>query len=95
MSVHPGHDDLVHYIENVAFKHFKYRDSQVVGPNDVNIHNISELYAEVVGELSKSRFMSVKKKFFTGTVTKYFKITFNNPLERTHIRRKSKKLLHQ
>ena len=69
MSVHPGHDDLVHYIENVAFKHFKYRDSQVVGPNDVNIHNISELYAEVVGELSKSRFMSVKKKFFTGTFT--------------------------
>ena len=26
LSVHPGHEDLVRYIEEVAFKHFKYRD---------------------------------------------------------------------
>ena len=36
-----------------------------MGPNDNNIHVISDLYAEVIGELSKSRFISVKKKFFT------------------------------
>ena len=44
---------------------FLYFFSQVMGPNDNNIHVISDLYAEVIGELSKSRFMSVKKKFFT------------------------------
>ena len=27
--VHPGHEELVHYIENLCFKHFKYR-----GPGD-------------------------------------------------------------
>ena len=27
LSVHPGHEDLVHYIEDIAFRHFKYRDA--------------------------------------------------------------------
>lgn len=27
LHVHPGHEDLVHYIEDVAFRHFKYRDT--------------------------------------------------------------------
>lgn len=27
LSVHPGHEDLVRYIEDVAFRHFKYRDT--------------------------------------------------------------------
>lgn len=26
LSFHPGHEDLVNYIENIAFKHFKYRE---------------------------------------------------------------------
>ena len=26
LSVHPGHDDLIQYIENLAFKHFKYKE---------------------------------------------------------------------
>ena len=26
LSVHPGHEDLVQHIENLAFRHFKYRD---------------------------------------------------------------------
>lgn len=26
LSFHPGQDDLVTYIENLAFKHFKYRE---------------------------------------------------------------------
>ena len=29
LSVHPGHEDLVQHIENIAFKHFKFRDRQV------------------------------------------------------------------
>lgn len=26
LAVHPGHDDLVRHIEDIAFKHFKYRE---------------------------------------------------------------------
>lgn len=26
LSFHPGHEDLVKYIEDIAFKHFKYRE---------------------------------------------------------------------
>jgi hypothetical protein len=26
LPFHPGHEDLVQYIENLAFKHFKYRE---------------------------------------------------------------------
>ena len=26
LSVHPGHEDMVNYIENLAFKNFKYRE---------------------------------------------------------------------
>ncbi len=26
LSVHPGHEDLVRHIEDICFKHFKYRD---------------------------------------------------------------------
>ena len=29
LSVHPGHEDLVNYIENIAFKNFKYREGYV------------------------------------------------------------------
>ena len=65
LSVHPGHEDLVQYIENIAFKHFRYRDSQTLGPNASNIHMMADLYAEVLGILSQSRFLSTKKKFFT------------------------------
>ena len=27
LSVHPGHEDLVQKIENLCFKHFRYRDT--------------------------------------------------------------------
>lgn len=26
LPFHPGHEDLISYIENLAFKHFKYRE---------------------------------------------------------------------
>ena len=29
LHIHPGQDDLVQHIENIAFKHFKYREGLV------------------------------------------------------------------
>ncbi|XP_969290.2 protein furry [Tribolium castaneum] len=63
LSFHPGHEDLVLYIENLAFKHFKYREGIQNNPNGSNIHMISDLYAEVIGVLAQSRFQSVKTRF--------------------------------
>jgi len=64
LHVHPGHEDLVHYIENLCFKHFKYRGAgETLGPNATSIHTIADLYAEVLGVLASSRFQSVKKRF--------------------------------
>ncbi|XP_058793249.1 protein furry isoform X2 [Phymastichus coffea] len=63
LPFHPGHEDLVTYIENIAFKHFKYREGIQTEPNAANIHIIADLYAEVIGVLAQSRFMSVRKRF--------------------------------
>lgn len=63
LPFHPGHEDLVTYIENLAFRHFKYRDGIQSSPNATNIHIIADLYAEVIGVLAQSRFMSVRKRF--------------------------------
>ncbi|XP_024869620.1 protein furry-like [Temnothorax curvispinosus] len=63
LPFHPGHEDLVTYIENIAFKHFKYREGIQNEPNAANIHIIADLYAEVIGVLAQSRFMSVRKRF--------------------------------
>ncbi|CAH2001764.1 unnamed protein product [Acanthoscelides obtectus] len=63
MGLHPGHEDLVQYIENLALKHFKYHEGIQNSPNSANIHMISDLYAEVIGVLVQSRFMSVRTRF--------------------------------
>ncbi|XP_011494859.1 PREDICTED: protein furry [Ceratosolen solmsi marchali] len=63
LPFHPGHENLVLYIENIAFKHFKYREGIQNEPNAGNIHIIADLYAEVIGVLAQSRFMSVRKRF--------------------------------
>ena len=42
----------------------KYLSSPTLGPNAANIHTIADLYAEVLGILAQSRFLSTKKKFF-------------------------------
>ncbi|XP_063231705.1 protein furry [Bacillus rossius redtenbacheri] len=65
LPFHPGQDDLVTYIENIAFRHFKYREGVQGGLNAANIHIIADLYAEVIGALAQSRFMSVRKKFMS------------------------------
>lgn len=63
LPFHPGHEDLIRNIENLAFKHFKYREGLQNNPNAHNIHIIADLYAEVIGVLAQSRFSSVKKRF--------------------------------
>ncbi|KAL5012719.1 hypothetical protein ScPMuIL_011270 [Solemya velum] len=63
ISFHPGHDDLVGYIINQAFRHFKYKDGLQTSPNAGNINIISDLYAEVIGVVALSRFLPVKKTF--------------------------------
>ncbi|XP_053624606.1 protein furry isoform X2 [Plodia interpunctella] len=63
LPFHPGHEDLVHYIENVAFKRFNYKEGLQSNPNAANVHIIADLYAEVIGVLAQSRFASVRKRF--------------------------------
>ncbi|XP_030386037.1 protein furry isoform X4 [Scaptodrosophila lebanonensis] len=65
LPFHPGHEDLVRSIENLAFKHFKYKDALQNNPNAHNIHIIADLYAEVIGVLAQSRFASVRKRFMS------------------------------
>ncbi|KAK6976868.1 protein furry, partial [Biomphalaria glabrata] len=63
LSYHPGHEDLVGYLIDQCFRHFKYRDGLQSNPNAPNINIIADLYAEVVGVLANSRFLAVRKKF--------------------------------
>lgn len=66
LGFHPGHDGLIKEIENLAFKHFKYRD--VLQNSDTvhhDMHLIADLYAEVIGVLAQNRFASVRKRFMT------------------------------
>ncbi|XP_030039716.1 protein furry isoform X2 [Manduca sexta] len=63
LPFHPGHEDLVQYIENVAFKRFNYKEGLQSNPNAANVHIIADLYAEVIGVLAQSRFASVRKRF--------------------------------
>lgn len=65
LPFHPGHEDIIKNIENLAFKHFKYREGLQNNPNAHNIHMIADLNAEVVGVLAQSRFSSVRKRFMS------------------------------
>src|SRR5699024_2886615 len=62
LPLHPGYEELNAHIENLAFKHFKFRED-VSNPNLSNINMIADLYAEVIGVLAQSRFQSVRKRF--------------------------------
>ncbi len=63
LPFHPGHEDLIKNIENLAFRHFKYREGIQNNPNSYNVHIIADLYGEVIGTLAQSRFASVRKRF--------------------------------
>ncbi|XP_072295543.1 protein furry homolog-like isoform X5 [Eucyclogobius newberryi] len=64
IPLHPVPDGLVHEVLNLAFKHFKHKEGYC-GPNTGNVHIIADLYAEVIGVLTQSKFQSVRKKFIT------------------------------
>jgi len=55
MPLHPGHDDLINYIVQLAFKQFRYKEPSLLGINAPNVHSIADLFAEVVGVLAQSR----------------------------------------
>ena len=76
LPFHPGHEDIIKNIENLAFRHFKYRDGIQTSPNSYNIHIIADLYGEVVGTLAYSRFASVSKNI--DEIYVHFKILKNH-----------------
>lgn len=43
---------------------FELFSSALLGPNAANMHMVADLYAEVLGVLAQSRFLSVKRRFF-------------------------------
>ncbi|CAF4578036.1 unnamed protein product [Rotaria sp. Silwood1] len=65
LSFHPGFD--ISNIEDQAFKWFrcneKFHDMTLTQSNQVNYQTICDLYAEVVGVLAQSRFLSIKRRF--------------------------------
>ena len=63
LHLHPGNDDQALYIINLAFKHFHHKEPQIGGPNETNGHDVVDLYAEVLGIVSQSRFALVRRKF--------------------------------
>ena len=63
LPFHPGHEDIIKNIENLAFRHFKFREGIQNSPNSYNIHIIADLYGEVVGTLAQCRFASIRKRF--------------------------------
>lgn len=62
LYLHPGHDDLIGQIENIAFEHFRYVEGNESNP-DVN--QLAEKFAKVIGVLARTRFTSVRKRFIT------------------------------
>ncbi|XP_066533696.1 protein furry homolog-like isoform X2 [Hoplias malabaricus] len=64
IPLHPVPDALVQEVLNLAFKHFKHKEG-FSGPNTGNVHIIADLYAEVIGVLTQSKFQAVRKKFIT------------------------------
>lgn len=65
--LHPGYDDLVIQIEDLAFEHFRYVDvSNELCTSDIaNINQLVDIYAQVIGVLVRTRFKEVKKRFMT------------------------------
>lgn len=64
LYLHPGHDDLISQIEDIAFEHFKFRDQpNLHGVDAADVRKLATKYAHLVGILAQTRFTSVKKRF--------------------------------
>lgn len=63
--LHPGYDDLIVQIEDIAFDHFRHIDmNNEFNASDIaNINQLADMYAEVIGVLAQTRFKTVKKRF--------------------------------
>lgn len=60
LHLHPGHEDLIRRIEDIAFEHFKY-DANSSDLADTQV--LANKFAEVMGVLARTRFNSVRKRF--------------------------------
>lgn len=63
LPLHPGHDDIIVHVVQIAFQHFRYNDPNQLGLLTTNAMIIADLFAEVIGTLAQSRFSLVRKKF--------------------------------
>lgn len=60
LYLHPGHEDLIGQIEDIAFEHFKYVEGN---ESNADVNQLAEKFAEVIGVLARTRFKSFKKRF--------------------------------
>lgn len=67
LYLHPGHEDLIGQIENIAFDHFKYieANSELDAADSANISLLADKFAEVIGVLAQTRFKLVRKRFIS------------------------------
>lgn len=65
LSLHPGHEDLIGQIEDIAFEHFRHIEvgSGYSAQDLVHFNQLADKYAEVIGVLAGTRFKKVKKRF--------------------------------
>ncbi|VDP89014.1 unnamed protein product [Echinostoma caproni] len=62
LSYHPGNNQLIETILDQSFRRFKYRED-LQPQNSENVNLVADLYAEIVGVLSQSRFALVRSRF--------------------------------
>lgn len=67
LYLHPGHEDLIGQIENIASEHFKYSEanSELNQADSANVELLADKFAEVIGVLAQTRFKLVRKRFIT------------------------------
>lgn len=65
LYLHPGHEDLIGQIEDIAFEHFRHLEvgSNYSAQDLIHLNQLADKYAEVIGVLAGPRFKKVKKRF--------------------------------
>ncbi|TGZ62726.1 hypothetical protein CRM22_007302 [Opisthorchis felineus] len=62
LPYHPGHNDQVEVILEQSFRRFNYRQD-IQPQNSENVNLVADMYAEIVGLLSQTRFALVRTRF--------------------------------
>jgi len=66
LHLHPGHEDLIAQIEDIAFGHFEFvQKTEFDSQTALNLNQLADKYAEVIGVLARTRFKSVRKRFLS------------------------------